>query len=168
MIMRLEGTDTINLRVLPDLADLSIHRFVDVGCILIDSIIGNLSSCIRIKPPRARRVRRVRLGRRMCLEAGERRRRWSILLGAWLRGRSRRRRSRRLIIEETELFEKFHFTFLGVDGLVCKSISYLRWIDLVYKRIFTSHHVNSVYVHHICLLETGCWSCCANKTNAQT
>jgi hypothetical protein len=95
MIMKLEGNDTINLRVLQDLADLSIHRFVNVGSILIGSIIGNLSSCIRTKLSRVHRVRRVRLGRRMFLEAEERKLRGSILLKSWLRGKSVRRPSRK-------------------------------------------------------------------------
>jgi hypothetical protein len=93
--MKLEGNDTINLRVLQDLVDLSIHRFVNGGSLLTGSIIGNLSSCIRTRPSRVRQVRRVRLGRKMFLEAEERKLRGSILLKSWLRGKSVRKRSRR-------------------------------------------------------------------------
>src|SRR6202035_1240110 len=67
----------------------------NVGSILIGSIIGNLSSCIRTKLSRVLRVCRVRLGRRMFLEEEERKLRGSILLRLWLRGKSVGRRSRR-------------------------------------------------------------------------
>jgi hypothetical protein len=99
-------------------------------CTADDSIIGNLSSCIRIRLRRARRVLRVHQGKKIFQEARERRPRGIIVLKLWWRENQNRRRSR----SKETLFD-FIFIFLGVDGLGSKSL-YLFWDDLMFKTIF--------------------------------